>query len=1174
MDLKRQRSPFPWLLAAVLATGMAFAAWMVRRADQDIREDLILHAQSLVQAVDVTNVAALTGTRADLENPRYQRIEGHLRVARSLYPQCRFLYIMGRKADGTVFIFVDSELPDSPNYSPPGEVYDKFTPALSAVFDTNIPITEGPVGDQYGTWVSGLAPIADPRTGQVLAVLGVDMDSRVWREELIRAALPAGYTTLVLAVILLVGSALHTRRAAGNAPKRWHRHLEVGLVAACGLTMTVAAGWLVFSIEARRRHETIERLASSQAEAVVERLKNLRNSQLESLAQFYMANEEVTDDELQLFSRSLQTNLAVLSWNWVPVVPAADRAAFEVAARARGLAGYHVWEQDEQGRRQPAGPRAVYFPVLAVAPRHPEVLGFDAASETQSRAALEAAMRSGLTTGTEPLGLVQQTSSRNGMMVYRPVYAIDDAGKLRGFVGAAVDMGNLLKGGIVGVTPYMELSLLRPGAAPEVLASTVQLPATEIRRSTPRPFFAFGKVFSVAIYEEAILAQENPLRAGGMALLVGAMLTGAGVMIVRLSRRQRERLERLVAAQTGDLRARTAFFEALVDSSPDGILVVDSTGKKILQNRRLEEIWKIPPEVLSDPDDRRQVQYVTSQVRNPGEFKAKVADLYAEPAAVSRDLIELVNDTTLDRYTAPVRDAQGKFYGRIWIFRDITERRKAAEALEQAHFELQERIKEVNCLYSILKLEEGSGAPLRELLEGAVHLIPPAWLHPESACARITCDGEEFLSAGFRRTPWAMSAPIVIGGVARGVVEVCYREEKPVQHEGPFLTEERNLIGNLATQIGFLIERKRTEEKLHRLSSIIEQAPLSVVITNLQGIVEYVNPKFSAVTGYAPGEVLGEPVDRLWSDEVPQDVRQKVGGTVVRREVWIGEVRSRKKNGDSYLENVVVAPLLDENGRVTHYVALKDDITAQKRFEAETTAMLRQERKISEMKSQFITVTSHEFRTPLTAAVGSLELLQRHAGQVTEAKRVELLDRTQRSLARLTEIIDQVLSISRVESGRVTVKLLAVELPRFVQDVINEVGISDRQQHRFAFAQTGAPQVVPVDTSLLHHVLTNLLGNAVRYSPAGSTIAVTLDLAATEFVLTVADEGMGVPEADRASIFEPFIRGSNVGQIGGTGLGLNIVKRYVELMGGTIGLIPSARGATFQARIPHGPAAT
>jgi PAS domain S-box-containing protein len=248
------------------------------------------------------------------------------------------------------------------------------------------------------------------------------------------------------------------------------------------------------------------------------------------------------------------------------------------------------------------------------------------------------------------------------------------------------------------------------------------------------------------------------------------------------------------------------------------------------------------------------------------------------------------------------------------------------------------------------------------------------------------------------------------------------------------------------------------------------------------------------------------------------------------------------------------------------------DISARKQIERDVLANLEREKQLSDMKSQFISVASHEFRTPLAAALGSLELLERHAPRLTEAKRLELLARTQGSLGRLTEIMDNVLQLGRADSGRVQVNRMNVDLGRFVQDVINEVAEADRHQHTFSFQQSGGPEVVPADTSLLTHILSNLVGNAARYSPAGSRISITLTRAPHEFVLVVADEGIGIPAAERERIFEPFARGSNVGQIGGTGLGLNIVKRYTELMGGTIELLTVDRGAAFRVRIPCAPA--
>jgi signal transduction histidine kinase/ActR/RegA family two-component response regulator len=133
-----------------------------------------------------------------------------------------------------------------------------------------------------------------------------------------------------------------------------------------------------------------------------------------------------------------------------------------------------------------------------------------------------------------------------------------------------------------------------------------------------------------------------------------------------------------------ELRFRTAFFEAQVDSALDGILVVDSAGEKMLQNRRLGEVWKVPQEILDDPDDAKQMRFVTDRTKNPKQYAEKVAYLYSHPTEISRDVIELVDGTVLDRYSAPVRDPQGRHYGRIWTFRDITDQRRLEEQLRQS----------------------------------------------------------------------------------------------------------------------------------------------------------------------------------------------------------------------------------------------------------------------------------------------------------------------------------------------------------------------------------------------------------------------------------------------------------------------------------------------------------
>ncbi len=365
----------------------------------------------------------------------------------------------------------------------------------------------------------------------------------------------------------------------------------------------------------------------------------------------------------------------------------------------------------------------------------------------------------------------------------------------------------------------------------------------------------------------------------------------------------------------------------------------------------------------------------------------------------------------------------------------------------------------------------------------------------------------------------------------------------------------RDAAGNPLRVIGThsdITARKLAEEQLRTLSRLIEQAPLSVVITNLQGLIEYVNPKFCAVTGYTPDEVRGQNPRILKSGETSSEAYDEMWAAITRGQVWSGELHNRRKNGEVFLENAVIAPVVDPAGRATHYVALKDDITAQRRFMAESKATLEKEREISAMKTRFISITSHEFRTPMATVIGSVGLLANHLDRLAPEKRQQILARITTSLERMTVMLDEILILNRVDADRVQVRIMPVDFPLFVHDTVEEQRIADHDAHHYGFQSAGDLAGFATDTNLQHHILSNLLTNAARYSAAGTLITVRLEAEGERVRLAVEDQGIGIPAEDRVRIFEPFERGSNVGVITGTGLGLSIVKRLSGLLGGTI----------------------
>jgi PAS domain S-box-containing protein len=244
------------------------------------------------------------------------------------------------------------------------------------------------------------------------------------------------------------------------------------------------------------------------------------------------------------------------------------------------------------------------------------------------------------------------------------------------------------------------------------------------------------------------------------------------------------------------------------------------------------------------------------------------------------------------------------------------------------------------------------------------------------------------------------------------------------------------------------------------------------------------------------------------------------------------------------------------------FVAFVRDITERKRHEVEVEAMLEKERQISEMKTRFISVTSHEFRTPMTVVMGAVEILANHLDRLLPEKRQELFGRITSSLDRMTEMLDAILTLNRLDVNKIDARAVSIDLRYFIQDVIEEILVGDLDAHRIELIASAEEIPFVTDPQLLHHVVSNLLSNAVRYSPNGTLVSVHLEANPTGVFLSVEDRGIGIPAEDLARVFDPFERGSNIGTIKGTGLGLNIVKRMTETLGGTIGVSSVEGGGT------------
>lgn len=213
---------------------------------------------------------------------------------------------------------------------------------------------------------------------------------------------------------------------------------------------------------------------------------------------------------------------------------------------------------------------------------------------------------------------------------------------------------------------------------------------------------------------------------------------------------------------------------------------------------------------------------------------------------------------------------------------------------------------------------------------------------------------------------------------------------------------------------------------------------------------------------------------------------------------------------------------------------------------------LEQEKELSELKSRIITTISHEYRTPLTTIASSAELIENYRDKWDDAKQLKHFGRIQSSVKHMTALVNDVLFLNQAEFEKLSCSLAPLNLIAFFQELIEERQITIGNKHRLIFTRVGEESQFLGDVKLLRQILTNLLDNAIKYSPAGGTVSLHLTVEETRVIFSCLDEGIGIPLEEQQNLFKSFSRASNVGTIGGTGLGLSIVKKCVDLHSGQI----------------------
>lgn len=360
---------------------------------------------------------------------------------------------------------------------------------------------------------------------------------------------------------------------------------------------------------------------------------------------------------------------------------------------------------------------------------------------------------------------------------------------------------------------------------------------------------------------------------------------------------------------------------------------------------------------------------------------------------------------------------------------------------------------------------------------------------------------------------------------------------------------------------------KERERELRFHASLQENVTDAVIATTLDFRIQSWNRAAETMFGWHASEVI----DKHFGDVLPADVEmlQQMRNEFRKRGSWSGEIMHQHRDGRWIYVQVSLVVFRDEYGQPLGIVSVNHDITARVQAEQALRQALAKETELGELKSRFVSIASHEFRTPLASILATTETLSAYRQNMAEDQVEQRLMKIREQVNHLTDIMDDVLHLARIQARRVQFNPVELDIDALCRDILDEFQIQRDFQHQLLYVcQPNLPKP-KLDKKLMRQIITNLISNAIKYSPVTKPIRIALNYETEMLKLAVKDEGIGVPEADQKHLFEPFHRGQNVGTIAGTGLGLAIIWESVSLHGGRIDMQSKVgQGSVFTVMIP------